>query len=69
MECLLIQAKEQEEKYEWLVAVGFHKKAMNRALDSGDFLKAGEIEARIGFCYRRATFQAESSELLRSLII
>lgn len=67
MECLLIQAKEQEEKYEWLVAVGFHKKAMNRALDSGDFLKAGEIEARIGFCYRRATFQAESSELFEEL--
>ena len=65
---LLVQAKEQEEKYEWLVAVGFCRKALNLALDSGDFLKAGEIEARIGFCCRRAAFQAESSELFEELI-
>lgn len=68
LEYLLVQAKEQEEEYEWLVAVGFHKKAMNIALGLKDFLRAGEIEAHIGFCYHRATFQAESSELFEELI-
>jgi tetratricopeptide (TPR) repeat protein/KaiC/GvpD/RAD55 family RecA-like ATPase len=67
LESLLVQAKEQEEKYEWLVAVGLHKKAMNIALGLKDFLRAGEIEAHIGFCYHRATFQAESSELFEEL--
>jgi KaiC/GvpD/RAD55 family RecA-like ATPase len=67
-EYLLVQAREQEKEYEWLLAVDFHKKAMNLALDSEDFLKAGEIEAHVGFCYRRAAFQAETSEFFKELI-
>jgi KaiC/GvpD/RAD55 family RecA-like ATPase len=62
LEYLLGQAKEQEKGYEWLSAVEFYKKALNSALDSKDFLKAGEISERIGFCYRRAAYQAENSE-------
>jgi KaiC/GvpD/RAD55 family RecA-like ATPase len=62
LEQLMGQAKEQEKTYEWLRAVDFYKKALSSALDSKDFLKAGEISEQIGFCYRKAAYQAENSE-------
>lgn len=68
LEYILGQAKEQKRRYEWLRAVDFYKKALKLALGMKDFLRAGEIEAHIGFCYRRAAFQAESHELFEELI-
>jgi len=68
LEHILGQAKEQEKRYEWLGAVDFHKKALSSALGSQDFLRAGEIVSRIGFCYRRAAFQAENSEIFKERI-
>jgi len=62
LEQLIGEAKEQEKGYEWLTAVDFYKKALSFALDSKDFLKAGEISERIGFCYFKAAYQAENSE-------
>ena len=68
LEYLLGQAKEQEKEYEWLGAVDFYQKALTSALDSKDFFKAGEISERIGFCYRRAAYQAENSENFKTQI-
>jgi len=59
---VLVQAKEKEKRYDWLGAVEFHKKALGQVLKQKDFLKAGEIEERIGYCFHRAAMQAESRE-------
>ena len=55
-------ANEKEKKYDWVGAVEFYKKAVDNALTQKDFLKAGDIEERIGFCFHRAAMQAESHE-------
>jgi tetratricopeptide (TPR) repeat protein len=62
---ILAQAKEEEKRYDWLGAVEFHKKALGQMLKQEDFLKAGEAEERIGYCFHRAAFQAESQEEFR----
>jgi tetratricopeptide (TPR) repeat protein len=59
---VLAQAKEKEKKYEWLAAVEFHKKALDQMLEQKDFLKAGDIQERIGHCLHRAAFQAETQK-------
>ena len=59
---VLAQAKDKEKRYDWLGAVEFHKKALGQVLEQKDFLKAGEIEERIGYCFHRAAMQAESRE-------
>jgi hypothetical protein len=48
---VLAQAKEKEKRYDWLGAVEFHKKALVQVLEQKGFLKAGEIEERIGYCF------------------
>jgi hypothetical protein len=56
------KAKELEKKYDWLAAADFYHKALSFALRKKDFLKAGEIHARIGFCFCRAALQAETNK-------
>lgn len=67
-EHILGQAEEKVKRYEWLRAVDFYKKALSLALGLKDFLKAGEIRGRIGFCYYRAAFQAENTEVFKERI-
>lgn len=57
----LARAKEKEKRYDWLTAVEFHKKALSQALKQQDFLKAGDIKERVGCCFHRAAFQAETN--------
>ena len=59
---ILAQAKEKEKRYEWLGAVELHKKALGQVLKQKDFLKAGDIQERIGHCLHKAGFQAENQE-------
>ena len=59
---ILGQAKEKEKKYNWLGAVEFYEKSSSFALRKKDFWKTGEIEERIGYCFHRAAFQAETQE-------
>jgi len=68
LEHILDQAKEQEKRYEWLSAIDFYKKALSLASGLKDFLRAGEIGGQIGFCYCRAAFQAENSEVFKEHI-
>jgi KaiC/GvpD/RAD55 family RecA-like ATPase len=56
------QAEEKEKKYDWLEAVEFYKKALAHVLKQKDSLKAGETQERIGYCFYRAAFQAETNE-------
>ncbi|MDH5374768.1 MAG: hypothetical protein OEZ21_00890 [Candidatus Bathyarchaeota archaeon] len=58
----LVQAEEKEKTYDWLEAVEFYKKALAYVLKQKDFLKAGDVQERIGHCFYRAAFQAESRE-------
>jgi hypothetical protein len=58
----LAQAEEKEKTYDWLGAAEFHKKALAQVLKQEEFLKAGEVEERIGYCLYRAAFQAVTNE-------
>ncbi len=59
---ILPRAKEREKKYDWLGAVEFYKKAPDLVVNQRDFLKAAEIQKRLGHCFHRAAFQAETNE-------
>ena len=52
------KAKALEKKYDWVGAIDFYEQAL-RTVGEEDFLKKGEIQERIGFCFYRAAFQAE----------
>jgi len=56
-----------EKKYDWLKAIDLYKQALG-AVGKRDFLWMGEIQERIGFCFRRAAFQAETREDFKSRI-
>ncbi len=62
---VLAQAKEKEKKYDWLRAVEFYGEAQTGVVEQKDFLKAGEIQERIGFCFHRAAMQAGGQEKFR----
>ena len=55
------KAKELEKKYSWLKAVDIYEQALG-AVGKKDFLRKGEFQERIGFCFHRAAMQAESRE-------
>ncbi|MGD9130659.1 MAG: ATPase domain-containing protein [Candidatus Bathyarchaeota archaeon] len=55
------KAKELEKKYEWLQAAEYYKKASELESKEKNFLKAAEIQERIGFCFRNAAFQAQTN--------
>jgi len=58
------KAKEQEKSYNWIGAADFYEQASSWVLE--DFLKAAELRERIGYCFLRAAFQAETNEEFRS---
>ncbi|MCZ2856800.1 MAG: hypothetical protein O2U62_06875 [Candidatus Bathyarchaeota archaeon] len=59
---ILAQAKEKEKKYEWLGATKLHKKALDQFLKQKDFLKAGDVQERVGYGLYRAAMQAEKQK-------
>ena len=59
VESLLEKAKELEKRYNWLDAIDFYEQASS--LVSKDFLKAAELQERIGFCFIKAADQAETN--------
>jgi len=58
------KAGELEKEYNWVMAADLYKQAL-RALGKKDFWKAGEIGERIGYCFYRAAFQADTREEFR----
>ena len=66
MEHLLGTAKTQEKKYEWLQAAEIYKKGSKLALESNELNKLAELQEKIGYCFFRAAFQAESKIDFRS---
>jgi len=67
VEVFLSQAEEKEGKYDWLGASEFYRKALNLVSET-DSLKMGEVQERIGYCFYRAAFQAETRENFKSRI-
>ncbi len=65
LRAFLNKAEELEREYEWLGAIEFHEKALGQVLKQKDFLEAGDIEERIGYCLSRGAFQAESLEIFK----
>ena len=60
---LLEKAKELEKRYDWLDAADFYEQAYS--LVSEDFLKAAELQERIGFCFFKAARQADTNDIFR----
>jgi len=68
LESLLEKAKELENKYEWLQAAENYRKAAELVLTKKDILKAADLNERIGFCYYRASLQAQSNSEFRKIL-
>jgi len=67
VESILSQIGKQEKEYDWLGAVESYRKALV-LVPERDFLKLGEIHEKIGNCFHRASFQAESRENFRERV-
>jgi len=61
VDTFLSQAGEREKQYDWLGAAEFCRKALG-LVSEADFLKTGEIQEKIGYCFHRGAMQAESQE-------
>jgi len=59
-EHILAKAEQKEREYDWLVAVGPYENAQSYYLSQKDYLRAGEIQERIGLCLHRAAMQSKS---------
>ncbi|UCD97220.1 MAG: hypothetical protein JSV35_04030, partial [Candidatus Bathyarchaeota archaeon] len=65
---MLTQAQESERKYEWSQAADFYARIQADGLKNKDFLKAGEMQEKAGFCFRQAAFQADSTEEFNEIL-
>ena len=63
---LLKKAKKRERKYDWFAAAEIYKEAFS--LVQEDYEKTSEIHERIGYCFLRAAFQAETNEQFRRIL-
>ena len=60
-ETVLSDAKKFEKKYRWAEARTLYEQALG-LVGKGDPLRKGEIQEKIGYCFQRAAFQAESRD-------
>ena len=65
LESLLKKAKDLEKKYEWLQAAEFYENASSLALKDNDSARALDLIDRIGLCYYRGAFQAQTNTKFR----
>jgi tetratricopeptide (TPR) repeat protein len=54
------RAKEKEKRCDWFSAAVDYRKSVGVHLAAKNFLRAGEVQERIGLCLHRAAFQAET---------
>jgi len=62
---LLDKAKELEKSYDWMGASELYAKACELCLQTGDSPKAAGLIERVGFCFYRAAFQAQTDDEFR----
>jgi len=65
---LLNKAKKLEKKYEWLQAADYYSKASDLALERNNIMKAADLNGKIGFCFYRAAFQAQTNAEFKKLL-
>ena len=53
-----------KKEYDWVKAAELYEQALSM-VGKKDFLKKGEVQEKIGYCFHRAAFQAESREEFR----
>jgi len=58
---VLDQAKGKEKKYNWIEAAELYEQAEG-VVGKRDFVRKGEIQGKICYCFYRAAFQAETQE-------
>jgi len=61
VEEILSKAEELEKKYDWTKAAELYEQALGVVREK-DFLKKGEIQEKLGYCFHRTAFQAERQE-------
>ena len=61
VEAILSETAELERTYEWLEAADLYGQALS-VVDEKDFIKKGEIQEKIGYCFFHAAFQSEAHE-------
>lgn len=62
------KAKELEKKYEWLQAAKIYPKASSVILKNNDLSKAAGLHEKMGFCFYRASLQAQTNIEFRKLL-
>jgi len=68
LEPLLKKAKKLEKKYEWLQAGKCHQKAADLAIAKNETLTAADLTERVGYCFYRASLQAQSNSEFKKII-
>jgi len=64
----LTQAKSNEKKFVWPLAIKFYTKIQTNLLKEEDFLEAAEVQEKIGYCLRMYAFQADTQEKFKKRI-
>ena len=62
LEALLADAQADEKRYEWMNAASEYKQAVETVLESGELLRAAKLQERVGYCFHRAAFQANTRD-------
>jgi len=65
---ILNQAKKKEKKHDWVRAVEFYEQALD-VVGKQDLLRKGEVQKRIGYCFCRGAFQAETQEEFKNRML
>lgn len=68
-ELLVDAGRKQEERYEWIAALGPYGKAVTAALELKNSFKAAEIHERIGYCCHQAAMQAENVQEFKNRML
>ena len=68
VEAVFSKAGALEKKYEWVKAKELYEQALG-VVGKKDFLRKGEIQEQIGYCFYRASFQAETQEEFKSRML
>jgi len=60
-EKIFTKAEELENKYDWIKAADVYEQALS-VVGKEDFLRKGQIQEKIGFCFHVGAMQAENPE-------
>ncbi len=65
---ILVKAEKKERTYDWLGAAELYDEASSSYLKQKNYLKAGEIQERIGICFHRAAMQSKNRSEFKKIM-